>query len=55
VDTDDDVPTSFQLFYHTDSITAANLTSASKITIPNKYAADSAVTFEAAGLLGLTK
>jgi subtilisin family serine protease len=55
VDTDDDVPTSFQLFYHTDSITAANLTSASKITIPNKYAADSTVTFEVAGLLGLTK
>jgi subtilisin family serine protease len=54
-DTDDDQPTSFNLYYRTDSITAAGLSTAAKISIPNLLAADSTFTFEVSGLLGLTK
>lgn len=54
-DTDDDAPFSFQFYYHTDSIVAANLINAKKVSIKNKHAADSTVNLEVTGLLGLTK
>jgi subtilisin family serine protease len=54
-DGDDDQPTAFHLFVHTDSITANNIAAAEKIVIKNTLLADSLMTYEVTELLGLTK
>jgi subtilisin family serine protease len=54
-DGDDDQPTAFHLFVHTDSITAENINAAEKIVIKNTLLADSLMTYEVTELLGLTK
>ncbi len=53
-DEDDGKPTEFNLYFHTQSITAGNLASATKVVIKNIEVAGSKVTYEVAGLLGLT-
>ncbi|HKY55012.1 MAG TPA: S8 family serine peptidase, partial [Anaerolineales bacterium] len=53
-DADDIQPVSFTLHYHTQPITAANKTSATRVSIKNTIAAGEEFTFEANGLLGLT-
>lgn len=54
IDSDDDQPTSFNLYYHTENITSSNLGAATKITLPNSKTAGSAFTYEVTGLLGVT-
>jgi hypothetical protein len=54
-DEDDAKPVSFQLYYHTQPITSANLTSATKINIANQTAATEYFSYEVSGLLGLTE
>lgn len=53
-DADDDQPASFNLYYHTENITSANLGAATKITLPNLKTAGSAFSYEVTGLLGVT-
>lgn len=53
-DTDDDRPATFNLYYHTESITTSNLGAATKITLPNVKAAGSSISYEVTGLLGVT-
>ncbi|MCI0751672.1 MAG: S8 family serine peptidase, partial [Flammeovirgaceae bacterium] len=53
-DADDARPVSFQLYYHTQPITTANLGSAVKVDISNNAVAGTESTYEASNLLGLT-
>jgi subtilisin family serine protease len=53
-DDDDIQPLSFQLYYHTEPITTANLAQATKTIINNALSSGSTVSYEATGLLGLT-
>ncbi len=53
-DTDDAIPFSFQLYYHTQPITLANIASAKVFQIKNQKAAGDLSSFEIDGLLGLT-
>jgi subtilisin family serine protease len=53
-DTDDAVPLSFQLYYHTQPITLANLGSANVFQIKNQKSASESYSYEVDGLLGLT-
>lgn len=53
-DIDDAKPTSFQLFYFTEPLTASNLNLANKVTIKNEKDADQSYSYEVNGLLGLT-
>lgn len=53
-DEDDVQPVSFQLYYHTATITTSNLSQATKIVIKNTKAAGSVQQYEVGGLLGLT-
>ncbi len=53
-DNDDIKPTSFQLYYSTQPITASNLNTATKITIKNEKAAGDTYEYEVNGLLGVT-
>ncbi len=53
-DNDDIKPNSFQLYFHTQPITPANLSSAAKVTIKNEKGAGEAYEYEVSGLLGLT-
>ncbi|MGC4021787.1 MAG: S8 family serine peptidase [Cyclobacteriaceae bacterium] len=54
MDADDGVPLSFQLYYHTQPITLANLASAKVFQIQNQKKAGDSYSFEIDGLLGLT-
>ena len=53
-DTDDATPFSFQLYYHTQPITLANIASAKVFQIKNQKPAGDSDSFEVDGLLGLT-
>lgn len=53
-DEDDVKPTSFTLYYHTQPITAANKTSATRVSIKNDSIAGKEFAYEVNGLLGLT-
>lgn len=53
-DEDDGKPFSFTLYYATQPITQANLLSATRVSIANKWAVGSTVQYELGGLLGLT-
>ena len=53
-DTDDGQPVSFQLYHHTQPITAGNLTSADKTNLKNALAAGAEFSYELDSLLGLT-
>lgn len=54
-DADDSAPLSFQVYYHTQPITAANLGAASVIPVANRKNAGASYEYEVDGLLGLTK
>lgn len=53
-DADDGRPVTFQLYYHTAAITAANLSQATQVVITNTEASGNLIEYEAGGLLGLT-
>jgi subtilisin family serine protease len=53
-DVDDELPYSFNLYYHTSPITPANVLSAAKIEIRNNETAGNKLNHEVSGLLGLT-
>jgi subtilisin family serine protease len=53
-DEDDDRPASFSLYYHTQPITAENLSFATRLTIKNTRDAGDEITHEITGLLGVT-
>ena len=53
-DQDDGRPLTFQLYYHTEPITAGNLAAATKIVIPNTQQPGETISYEVTGLLGVT-
>ncbi len=53
-DEDDEQPFSFNLYYNTQPLTVANLTSATKVNIKNTLEAGEEITYELDNLLGLT-
>ncbi|PWJ44648.1 subtilase family N-terminal domain-containing protein [Sediminitomix flava] len=53
-DSDDDFPSSFQVYYHTEEITEANLSEATMVNFVNKVPAGEMIEFELEGLNSLT-
>ncbi|MFZ2905462.1 MAG: S8 family serine peptidase [Cyclobacteriaceae bacterium] len=53
-DTDDGQPLSFDLYHHTEPLTAGNLNAAVRTHLPNKLSAGSEFVYELDSLLGLT-